>query len=112
MSYELRRLRLHGLIERLSKTHRYRLTDEGLRTVLFLHPRVLAHPASGNGASHSRCTGHIVPDLISLRLPDDTADLPAMLARPGGPRPQALVCRGSQCLPPAANIESLLKSLS
>jgi hypothetical protein len=30
MSYELRRLRLHGLIERLPKTHRYRLTDEGL----------------------------------------------------------------------------------
>ncbi len=35
MSYELRRLRLHGLIERLPKTHRYRLTNEGLRTALF-----------------------------------------------------------------------------
>lgn len=35
MSYELRRLRLHGLIERLPGTHRYRLTDEGLRTALF-----------------------------------------------------------------------------
>jgi hypothetical protein len=35
MSYELRRLRLHGLIHRLPKTHRYRLTDEGLRTALF-----------------------------------------------------------------------------
>ncbi len=35
MSYELRRLRLHGLIERVTKTHRYRLTDEGLRTALF-----------------------------------------------------------------------------
>ena len=35
MSYELRRLRLHGLIERLPQTHRYRLTDEGLRTALF-----------------------------------------------------------------------------
>lgn len=35
MSYELRRLRLHGLIERLPKTHRYRLTDQGLRTALF-----------------------------------------------------------------------------
>ena len=27
MSYELRRLRLHGLIERLPTTHHYRLTD-------------------------------------------------------------------------------------
>jgi hypothetical protein len=35
MSYELRRLRLHGLIERLPGTHRYRLTDNGLRTALF-----------------------------------------------------------------------------
>lgn len=35
MSYQLRRLRLHGLIERLPETHRYRLTDEGLRTALF-----------------------------------------------------------------------------
>lgn len=41
MSYELRRLRLHSLIERLPKTHRYRLTDDGLRTALF-YTRVYA----------------------------------------------------------------------
>jgi hypothetical protein len=35
VSYELRRLRLHGLIKRIEGTHRYRLTPEGLRTVLF-----------------------------------------------------------------------------
>jgi hypothetical protein len=35
MTYDLRRLRLHGLIERLPRTHRYRVTDEGLRTALF-----------------------------------------------------------------------------
>ncbi len=35
MSYDLRRLRLHGLIGRIPKTHRYRLTDEGLRVTLF-----------------------------------------------------------------------------
>ncbi|MCW5632031.1 MAG: hypothetical protein KIT17_01720 [Rubrivivax sp.] len=35
MSYELRRLRLHGLIARVPKTHRYQLTDEGLRTAMF-----------------------------------------------------------------------------
>ncbi len=35
MTYDLRRLRLHGLIERIAKTHRYRLTDFGLRTALF-----------------------------------------------------------------------------
>lgn len=35
MSYHLRRLRLHGLIQRIPKTHRYRLTSFGLRTTLF-----------------------------------------------------------------------------
>jgi hypothetical protein len=41
MTYDLRRLRLHGLIERIPKTHRYRLTRSGLRTALF-YTRVYA----------------------------------------------------------------------
>jgi hypothetical protein len=35
MTYHLRRLRLHGLIERLPNSHRYRVTDQGGRTALF-----------------------------------------------------------------------------
>jgi hypothetical protein len=35
MSYHLRRLRLHGVIERIPQTHRYRVTDSGWRTALF-----------------------------------------------------------------------------
>lgn len=35
MTYQLRRLRLHGLIERIPKSHRYRLTDFGLRVAAF-----------------------------------------------------------------------------
>lgn len=35
MTYDLRRLRLHGLIERLPASHRYRLTADGLRLALF-----------------------------------------------------------------------------
>ena len=35
MTYELRRLRLHGLTERIPKSHRYRLTKPGIRTALF-----------------------------------------------------------------------------
>ena len=35
MTYQLRRLRSHGLIERIPKTHRYRLTDLGFRVALF-----------------------------------------------------------------------------
>jgi hypothetical protein len=33
MTYHLRRLRLHGIIERIPKTHRYRITTPGLRTI-------------------------------------------------------------------------------
>jgi hypothetical protein len=57
MSYELRRLRLHGLIERLPKTHRYRLTDEGLRTVLFftrVYARILRPVMAGHGPGCTR----------------------------------------------------------
>ncbi|MDX1430273.1 MAG: hypothetical protein R3282_08295, partial [Rhodothermales bacterium] len=35
MTYDLRRLRLHGLIERIPRTHRYQLTDCGWKVALF-----------------------------------------------------------------------------
>lgn len=35
MTYQLRRLRLHGVIERIPKSHRYQVTSEGLKTALF-----------------------------------------------------------------------------
>ncbi len=35
MTYDLRRLRLHGIIERIPKSHRYQLTPGGLRIALF-----------------------------------------------------------------------------
>ena len=35
MTYHLRRLRLHGLIERVPRSHRYRVTNSGWRTALF-----------------------------------------------------------------------------
>ena len=44
MTYDLRRLRLHGRIERIPQSHRYRVTDLGLRVALFftkVHSRIL-----------------------------------------------------------------------
>jgi len=44
ITYDLRRLRAHGLIERIPHTHRYRVSDLGLRHALFLtraHTRLL-----------------------------------------------------------------------
>lgn len=59
MSYDLRRLRLHGLIQRLPGTNTYVLTSDGIRVALFytkVHDRVLRpllaadHPARSRGA--------------------------------------------------------------
>jgi hypothetical protein len=44
MTYDLRRLRLHGLIQRIPRTHTYTLTPEGLRVAIFynkVHARLL-----------------------------------------------------------------------
>jgi hypothetical protein len=62
MTYDLRRLRLHGLIERLPKTHRYRLTARGLRTALF-YTRVYARILRPGLA------------LVSPRAPDQRSQL-------------------------------------
>ena len=35
MTYHLRRLRLHGLIQRIPETHRYQVTEFGWRVALF-----------------------------------------------------------------------------
>lgn len=36
MTYDLRRLRLHGMIERITKTNRYTVTDFGFRTAMLI----------------------------------------------------------------------------
>jgi hypothetical protein len=44
MTYDLRRLRLHGLIRRIPRTHRYQVTQDGFRYALFftrVHDRLL-----------------------------------------------------------------------
>jgi hypothetical protein len=44
MTYDLRRLRLHRIIERIPRSHRYQLTPDGLRIALFFsraHARLL-----------------------------------------------------------------------
>jgi hypothetical protein len=45
ISYDLRRLCVHGLIERIPRTHRYQVTDTGLRHALFLTRLHIRFPA-------------------------------------------------------------------
>jgi len=55
MTYDLRRLRLHGMIQRIPSTHRYRVTDFGLRAALYftrVHAR-LYRPAVAQILPHA-----------------------------------------------------------
>jgi len=58
MSYDLRRLRAHGLITRIPRSHRYRLTNIGLH-----HAMLLSHV-------HTRL---LLPGLAHLTDPDPPA---------------------------------------
>jgi hypothetical protein len=58
MTYQLRRLRLHGVIERIPKTHRYRVTDCGWRTALFC----------------TRCYSRLLRPGLARILPDEALD--------------------------------------
>ena len=60
MTYQLRRLRLHGLIERQPGTHRYRVTDHGLCVALFFT------------RSYARWVEPGLSELAALPLPTDT----------------------------------------
>jgi hypothetical protein len=60
MTYDLRRLRLHGLIERVPRTHRYRITPTGAQVAMFyarLYTRAL-RPASSLQPSGSTRAQH------------------------------------------------------
>jgi len=65
MSYDLRRLRVHGLITRIPRSHRYRLTDIGLH-----HAMLLTHIQ----------TRLLLPGLAQLTDPDPPAPSPLRTA--------------------------------
>jgi hypothetical protein len=67
MTYQLRRLRLHGMIARQQGTHRYVITEFGLRVSLFF----------------TRCHARILRPGLSMVM-DDTGDDPPALRRAFG----------------------------
>jgi hypothetical protein len=69
MTYDLRRLRLHGLIERVPHSHRYRLTERGARMAV-LYVRVYARgfrPAASLPATGT-CRGPQVLERVDAAL--------------------------------------------
>jgi len=72
MTYHLRRLRLHGLIQRLPRSHRYRLTNDGLRPALFctrIYHRVLRPALTDLIASPQPRHPHCAPTSATWRPP-------------------------------------------
>jgi len=75
MTYDLRRLRLHGLIEKIPGTNTYVTTDEGIRVAVFytkleerlLRPLLDAHapPASTELRQALRTIDHAVADYVT-----------------------------------------------
>jgi len=60
MTYDLRRLKLHGIIEKIPHTHRYQITQQGMRICLFftkVYARVLRPALSQIGERLSAATG-------------------------------------------------------
>jgi len=71
MTYHLRRLRLHGLIERIPQTHRYQVTDFGWRVAMFftrIYARLI-RPSLAYIIPNAQPTNH------PLRLRFDQLDL-------------------------------------
>jgi hypothetical protein len=67
ITYDLRRLRLHGLIERIPKSYRYRISSKGLRTAIFytrLYNRALR---TGLAIISQRATDYELPIAKSIR---------------------------------------------
>ena len=94
MSYDLRRLRAHGLITRIPRTHRYRLTDTGLHHAMLLthvHTRLLLpglaqltdpDPPAPSAAARRRPQLPATPSINSPRKPDSPHDPNSTLTPP------------------------------
>ena len=73
ITYDLRRLRLHGFIERIPKSHRYRVTGAGLRVALFAtrsYARII-RPGLALAATIDTATGSSALQKAFTRLEDE-----------------------------------------
>ena len=74
MSYDLKRLRLHGLIEKVPASHRYRVTTEGMRSAVFLlraHTHLLR---PGRAATVDRAPPAVTPIHTAIARIDHAVD--------------------------------------
>lgn len=74
LTYDLRRLRLHGLIERVPKSRRYNLTEFGSRAAVFLTRAYARLLRPGSEFLDPRLSFDNVPLTKALRAVDDAID--------------------------------------
>jgi hypothetical protein len=72
---------------------------------------VLRGSASSSIAWQKAFRSRYMPDVMTIALSDDVADLPDVLEKPRGEKTTAWLCHGTQCLPPIYDLEELLKQL-
>jgi uncharacterized protein len=73
---------------------------------------VLRGNSSDTGIWQNKLRSRYLPNVLTIVLADDVADLPDALAKPVGEKTTAWLCHGTQCLPPISDLDVLLKQLS
>jgi uncharacterized protein YyaL (SSP411 family) len=73
---------------------------------------VLRGTTGDTSAWQNALRARYLPDVMTIVLADDVADLPDVLAKPQGEKATAWLCHGAQCLPPITDLDELLKQLS
>jgi len=79
MTYQLRRLRLRGFIQRIPKTHRYKVTDVGIRTAVSYATSLSAivRPLSPTNSERSQYDAAVLPRILR-KLQRLLADFPEL----------------------------------
>ena len=70
---------------------------------------VLRGTASETIAWQNALQSRYLPNVMTITLHDDVADLPEVLAKPRGEETTAWLCNGTQCLPAITNLDELLE---
>jgi hypothetical protein len=77
MNYDLRRLRLLGLIERLNGTNAYAVTNAGIRAAVFItSPGTACSPRRSNRIDLPRCSRSVGPSPPSTTASTPTSSTP------------------------------------
>jgi uncharacterized protein YyaL (SSP411 family) len=73
---------------------------------------VLRGDSSEASRWHEALREHYLPNVMTINLPNEIADLPESLNKPIGEKITAWLCMGTKCLPPIHELDELLESLT